>query len=131
MHPSILQVMGVVGNVYVFEIKTKYLKLPDSYQSADISKFPEVRRDLAILVNQTIPSVLIQDTIKETVGAWLKEVFIFDVYQGKGVVPGLKSVALAIILQHPTRTLIDEEVASMLQKVMAALKGALGAQLRS
>src|SRR3990167_1694272 len=45
MHPSILQVMGVVGNVYVFEIKTKYLKLPDSYQSADISKFPEVRRD--------------------------------------------------------------------------------------
>ena len=64
-------------------------------------------------------------------GDWLKDVFIFDVYQGKGISPGLKSIALALVLQHPTRTLIDEEVTKLIEKVILTLKGQFGAELRS
>jgi phenylalanyl-tRNA synthetase beta chain len=64
-------------------------------------------------------------------GDWLKECFIFDVYQGQGVASGNKSVALALVLQHPTRTLVDEEVVALTDRVVQALKGQLGAELRS
>jgi phenylalanyl-tRNA synthetase beta chain len=64
-------------------------------------------------------------------GSWLKECFIFDVYQGKGVPAGRKSVALGMILQHADRTLVDDEVVVLTDRVVQALQGQLGAELRS
>lgn len=131
LHPSILQALDLKNRVFVFEIDLSVLPEmpPMTYQ--EISRFPEIRRDLAILVDQTIPALVIQDTIKVVAGDWLKECFIFDVYQGKGVDPGKKSIALALILQHPARTLIDEEVVELTDRVVQALKEQLGAELRS
>ena len=74
---------------------------------------------------------IIQDRIRTSAGGWLKDVFIFDVYQGKEIPSGFKSVALGLVLQHPTRTLVDEEVSELIERVVAALKGNLGAELRS
>lgn len=131
LHPSVLQALDIKDKVYVFEIDLDLLKKRSISGFREISKFPEIRRDIAILVNEAIRSKAIQDTIKTTAGSWLKEVFIFDVYQGTGVKAGFKSIAIALILQHPTRTLIDDEVAALMERVIAALKGQLGAELRS
>lgn len=131
LHPKVMQTLDLNQKVYVFDIDWLAIqgKSHPSYQ--EISKFPEIRRDIAIIVNDAIPAKDIQDTIFKNAGDWLKEVFIFDVYQGKGIAPGFKSIALAMILQHPSRTLVDDEVAKLIDQVIAMLKGQLGAQLRS
>lgn len=131
LHPLIIQTLDLPDNVFVFEIDLVFLKNRGKSLIQEVSKYPEIRRDIAILLNQAIPGDKIQATIKASAGDWLKDVFIFDVYHGKGISPGLKSIALALIWQHPTRTLIDEEVATAMQKVTDALKGKLGAELRS
>jgi phenylalanyl-tRNA synthetase beta chain len=131
LDPTLQQTLDLSHKVYLFELDLTMLLKGGSPRFREISKFPEIRRDIAILVNQAIPAKGIQDTIKMIAGDWLKDVFIFDVYQGKGISPGLKSIALALILQHPTRTLIDDEVAELMERVITALKGQLGAELRS
>lgn len=131
LHPGALQTLGETEKVFVFELDLEWMRLPFAGRFQEISKFPEIRRDIAILVKQTIPAKEIQDTIKSVAGNWLKDVFIFDVYQGKGISPGLKSIALALILQHPTRTLVDDEVAELMNRVITSLKGQFGAELRS
>ena len=130
LHPVILQNLGITDNVFVYELDINQLEMAGLQRFHEISKFPEIRRDIAILVNQAIPAREIQDTIKVIAGDWLKDVFIFDVYQGKGISPGLKSIALAMVLQHPTRTLVDDEVTAIMDRVTTALKGKLGAELR-
>lgn len=131
LHPTITQALDISDKVFVFELDVNAITIQKSSISTEISKFPEIRRDLAILVKQTIPAKDIQDTIKLCAGDWLKDVFIFDVYQGKGVTPEHKSVALGLILQHPSRTLVDDEVAELIVRVIETLKGNLGAVLRS
>lgn len=131
IHPVIAQNLDITGRIFLFEIDLGLLQDKPITSMREISKFPEIRRDIALLVNQAIPAKDIQDTIKRTAGDWLKDVFIFDVYQGKGITPGLKSIALALILQHPTRTLVDDEVADLMERVITSLKGQLGAELRS
>jgi phenylalanyl-tRNA synthetase beta chain len=131
LHPSIIQELDLKDRAYVFEVDLSALLKPVIPAYQDISKFPEIRRDLAILVNETIPAQLIQDTIEMSAGDWLKECFIFDVYQGQGVASGFKSVALGLVLQHPVRTLVDDEVVALTDRVVQALKGQLGAELRS
>lgn len=131
LHPTLLQTLDLSSPVFVFEIDLNTLPIQLIGSLKPLSKFPEIRRDLAILVDQAIPSKVIQDTIKNCVGGWLKDVFIFDVYQGKGVASGLKSVAMALILQHPTRTLVDDEINGLIDEVVATLKRTVGAELRS
>lgn len=131
LHPTITQALDVSDKIFVFELDIISITIQKSRIATGISKFPEIRRDLAILVKQTIPAKDIQDTIKSCAGDWLKDVFIFDVYQGKGVAPEHKSVALGLILQHPSRTLVDDEVAELIERVIGTLKGKLGAVLRS
>ena len=121
---------GQTDKVFVYELDVTVFKGGNLSSFQEISKFPEIRRDLAILVNQAIPARDIQDTIKVIAGDWLKDVFIFDVYQGKGISPGLKSIALALVFQHPTRTLVDDEVTALIERIVSTLKGKLGAELR-
>lgn len=131
LHPTVLQALDITNKIFVFELDLAIFNKIVLPHFREISKFPEIRRDIALLVNQAIPSEDIQDTIREVVGTWLKDVFIFDVYQGKGVSVGLKSIALALILQHPTRTLVDDEVTKLMERVIESLKGQFGAELRS
>lgn len=131
LHPELRRKLDISSNVYLFEINLDKLKPRPVTVSHGVSKFPEIRRDLALVVDQTIPSVAIQDTIKSVAGDWLKACFVFDVYQGKGISPGQKSLAVALLLQHPTRTLVDDEVATLQDRVVTALKDQLGVELRS
>src|SRR3990167_6010492 len=130
LHPTVIQTLDLPKNVFIYEIDLLALRKAATLTIHEPPKFPEIRRDIAILIDQTIPAKAIQDTIKSHAGDWLKDVYIFDVYQGKGIAPGLKSMALALILQHSTRTLIDEEVLELMDRVMTVLKEQLGAVLR-
>lgn len=131
LHPSKAHELDLQSELYLFKIDTKALKNQKNVQYSEVSKFPEIRRDLALIVNEAIPSKAIQDTIRDSAGDWLKDVFVFDVYQGKGIAPGQKSIALGLILKHPTRTLIDDEVNERMESIQDALKRQLGAELRS
>ncbi|MBX3709285.1 MAG: phenylalanine--tRNA ligase subunit beta [Gammaproteobacteria bacterium] len=130
LHPLVLQALDISGAVFVFEMDLAFMEVGEGGRFQEVAKFPEIRRDIAILVNQAIPARDIQDTIKLVAGNWLKDIFIFDVYQGKGILPGLKSIALALVLQHPTRTLVDSEVAALIERVISTLRMKLGAELR-
>lgn len=130
LHPAISQALDIEGNVYLFELLLDSLEIAQVPHSVELSKFPEIRRDLAIIVDQTVPSQYLQDTIREVAGELLKEVDIFDMYQGKGIPPDHKSIALALTLQHASRTLVDEEVAELIERVIVALKNRFAAELR-
>ncbi len=130
LHPSIAQELDTNGKVLLFELLFDELTNAHVPFATELSKFPEIRRDIAIYVDQTVPSQRIQDTIVDVGGELLKEVNVFDVYQGKGVPPNQKSVALALTLQHTSRTLLDEEVAAIMDRVISALIQRFAAELR-
>jgi phenylalanyl-tRNA synthetase beta chain len=130
LHPEIKQVLDLTQNVFVFELVLDVLEAASMPHYTEISKFPEIRRDLAIFVDQTVPAQQIQDTIVEVGGELLRNVTVFDVYQGKGVAPHQKSIALALTLQHATRTLVDEEVADVCGQIVDVLKRKFAAELR-
>jgi phenylalanyl-tRNA synthetase beta chain len=130
LHPEIIQILDISQKVFVFEILFDVLEPICMPHFVEISKFPEIRRDLAIFVDQTVPAQQIQDTIEDVGGELLKDVSVFDVYQGKGVAPHRKSIALALTLQHASRTLVDEEVADLLGRIVDVLKQKFAAELR-
>ena len=130
LHPSLVRELGITGKTYVFELVLLPILLADIPMAREVSKFPEIRRDIAILVDKAIPSKAIQDTIITVGGEFLRDVNIFDVYEGHGITPDRKSVALALTLQHPSRTLIDEDVVSIMERVISALKNKFAAELR-
>ncbi len=94
------------------------------------SKFPQVRRDIAILVNKDISVQTIQATIRDAAGLLLKDSWLFDVYQGENVPKNQRSLAFALIWQDNTQTLADETVKTVTEKVTTALTEHHNAQLR-
>ncbi len=130
LHPSVIQALDIQDNIYVFELLLDTLVSARVPKFKEISKFPEIRRDIAILIDQTIPAQAIRATIIEVAGELLQEVKLFDVYQGKGIPAGQKSVALGLTLQHSSRTLVDEEVTNLMQRIIVALKQRFTAELR-
>jgi phenylalanyl-tRNA synthetase beta chain len=130
LHPSLMRALKIDAKVFLFELFLSELELLDPLKMVEISKFPEIRRDLAILIDQSVPAQALQYTIREVAGDLLKEVDIFDLYQGKGIEPGRKSIALALTLQHGSRTLVDDEVAEVMNKVVVALNSQFNAELR-
>jgi len=130
LHPETQKTLDIDATVYVFEIDQDALLEADVPVFAPLSKFPEVRRDIAVLVDENIPVERLIESIKSTSSDVLQEISLFDVYTGKGVDSGLKSVALGLILQGFSRTLTDEDVDSELEKVVTALNKNFGATLR-
>jgi len=96
----------------------------------DISKFPEMRRDLALVVEQSVDVQRVFDGIRAVAGDYLTKLNLFDVYVGKGIDPDRKSLALGLTWQHPSRTLTDEEVNNSVDAVLSHLGDSLGATLR-
>ncbi|MGO3343869.1 MAG: phenylalanine--tRNA ligase subunit beta [Marinomonas sp.] len=130
LHPQLSKSLGLNQPLYVFDIALSAVldaKLPE-YKT--ISKFPEVRRDLALLVDRAVPVSELEKVISGSAGDAFKGVFVFDVYQGQGVDDTKKSVALGLTWQHPSHTLSDEEVNNSVEQTVAALSEQLGAVVR-
>ena len=130
MHPGLVKDLDLHGPVFMFEVDLASISigLLPAYQT--LSKFPEMRRDLAIVLDQQISVAKVTDYIQFSAGEWLKSVRLFDVYQGPGIEAGQKSLALGLTWQHPERTLTDDEVNQWVEQVIKHLAQHAGASLR-
>ena len=95
------------------------------------SKFPSIRRDLAVVVDERTPVEAIEKVASVAAGEWLQRVVVFDVYRGSGVDSSRKSIGLGLILQDVSRTLTDADADQTMQNVMARLERELGARIRT
>ena len=97
---------------------------------SDISKFPAVKRDLALLLDKSVQFSAIEKIARESERKLLKEVSLFDVYEGKNLPAGKKSYAVSFFLQDETKTLNDKQIDAIMQKIRKNLEDKLGASLR-
>ncbi|MEE9553357.1 MAG: phenylalanine--tRNA ligase subunit beta [candidate division Zixibacteria bacterium] len=105
--------------------------VPQSLEAIQLARFPSADRDIAIVVADSVKSDDIKKTITESGGGLVDEVWIFDLYKGKNIDKGKKSLAFGIKYRRPDRTLTDEEVDEMHKKISGALEEEHGATLRS
>lgn len=130
LHPSLVKTTGVSGKVYVFELRLDAISKAQVPQAKPISKFPEVQRDLAFVVSESLPMHDLLDAIQQVESDILQGVEVFDIYRGQAVGEGRKSVALALKIQHQERTLQDEEVDALVSQVIDMAKEKVQAELR-
>jgi len=130
LHPQAVSELDLNITVYIFELDLDAVRQSHLPAFRPLSKFPEVRRDLAILINENISAKSIEDCIRSSSSKILQEVQLFDIYTGKGVDKGLKSVAFGLILQDFSRTLTDQDIDSEIESVVHALKQNFAATLR-
>jgi len=95
-----------------------------------ISRFPALRRDLAVVVDERLPAIQLEAAVRAAAGEHLERLELFDMYQGRQVPAGKKSLAYALTFRTPERTLTDREVDEVMQAVQCALAEQIGAQLR-
>jgi phenylalanyl-tRNA synthetase beta chain len=130
LHPELQKQLGIKTPLFVFE-----LLLADVMQGVlpgfeSVSKFPEVARDLAFVVQESVQWSQVENIIREKAGEQLIEVTLFDVYRGQGIENGSKSLALGLTWQDPSRTLNDEEITSWVDSIVLGLAEGIDAQLR-
>jgi len=130
IHPQLAQALDLDPSTCVFELEYAALCAGRLARFAPISRFPSIRRDLAVVVDEAIEAATIRDVIRTAAGALLRELVIFDVYRGKGVESGRKSIALGLILQDNSRTLTEKDIESVVSRVTGRLGETLGASLR-
>jgi len=130
IHPETQKAFDIDESVYLFELDLKRVIQRKIPKFASLSKFPSIRRDLAILVKESVTSSQIVDLIGQTVKKCLNNVVIFDIYRGKGIDVGYKSVAIGIVLQRNDRTFKDTEINKTMDRVISALTDKFVAVLR-
>ncbi|GAB6043457.1 phenylalanine--tRNA ligase subunit beta [Endothiovibrio diazotrophicus] len=130
LHPSLEQRIDLPGRCYLFEISLKYVVEGGVPEFRPLSKFPAIRRDLAVVVDEATAAGEIRAAVLDAAGPLLESLVLFDVYQGKGVESGRKSLALGLILQDSSRTLTDDDVEGVTRAVVAVLEEKFGASLR-
>ena len=134
-------IVGIIGklhpqevkeDVYVFEINLdKLLNIKaGKMKYREISKYPSVKKDLAMIVENNITSMQIEKEIKKAGGSLLRKIEVFDVYQGEQVGENKKSIAYTLTFEAQDRTLTDEEINQTLEKIIARLEKELKAELR-
>ncbi len=130
LHPAVRGALGLKVDALLFEVRLDALTQGRVPAFAPLSRFPEVRRDLAFLVDEHLPVQSLLDALHRQAGDWLVASRLFDVYQGQGVPEGRKSVALGLTWQHPSRTLNDDEINQLVDAIVAESRQHLGAELR-
>lgn len=130
LHPALAARLDIGTDAYLFELVLDGLaagRLP-AFRSP--SKFPSIRRDIAILVGTGVSRAEIEACIAAAEPDLLTEIVLFDVYQGEKIESGRKSLALGLILQASSQTLTDQEVDRCIARILAQLESDIGARLR-
>ncbi|MEQ4504236.1 phenylalanine--tRNA ligase subunit beta [Pseudomonas sp.] len=130
IHPELSKTLGLDRPVFVFELVLAEVSTGRLPKFHELSRFPEVRRDLALLADRDVSASAVLDVIRENAGEWLTDLRLFDVYQGKGIDPHRKSLAVGLTWQHPSRTLNDDEVNATTLAILTSLEERLNATLR-
>ncbi|MFC3902512.1 phenylalanyl-tRNA synthetase beta subunit [Acinetobacter marinus] len=130
LHPSLESELDL-GVTWLAEIDQSVLLQPFAYNFTELSRFPSVRRDIALVIDANIALTSIETTIKQSAGGYLSASWLFDVYTGQGVETGHRSLAFALLFQHPTRTLEDAEIKQAMDHVIESLETTYKAKLRA
>lgn len=130
VHPQFSKTFGLKGRVFVFELLLDKLLPRRLPQATKVSRYPSIRRDLAILVDESIPAGEILVVIEKFGESRLVDLNLFDVYQGGNTPAGKKSLAISMTLQDTDRTLEENEVNNFTQEVVTLLESEFGAVLR-
>lgn len=130
LHPELAKVLGVDQPVYLFELVLAEVASGRLPKFQELSRFPEVRRDLALLVDRDVAATVVLDGIRAQAGDCLTDLKLFDVYHGKGIDPHRKSLAVGLTWQHPSRTLNDDEVNTTIENILSSLEQRFNATLR-
>lgn len=122
LHPRLADALEIKSDVLLFELSLETLVHPSVARYQTISKYPQIRRDLSLLVGEDITSFQIEQAVREIVPiTWLKSFDVFDVYQGENIPSGKKSLAIALTLQDDHRTLVDTEINEIINKILEKL----------
>jgi phenylalanyl-tRNA synthetase beta chain len=130
LHPAVAHALEVGPELQLFELELALVTTAAPTRYEPVSVFPRIRRDLSFTVDAGEPFSRIAEHVSVAASSRLKELRIFDVYTGKGVESGRKSVALGLILQDISRTLTDAEADETVAAVIAELRSGLNARIR-
>jgi len=130
LHPSLEDELDL-ATTWVAELDQKAVLQTYVSNFTELSRFPSVRRDIALLISDKINVSEIQRLIEKTGGELLESNWLFDVYTGQGVEEGKRSLAFALLWQHPTRTLEDAEIKSGMDNILQVLENTYQATLRA
>ena len=132
VHPAVQVAFGVTKKLYVFEmdVATMLANAAKNFTSQSLPKYPGVSRDLALIVSADTVAADVERVIKKNAGPYFKDVALFDLYTGKQIGEGKKSLAFALRFQSGEKTLTDEEVDAAVGKIVEAAGKEFGAELR-
>lgn len=133
VHPAVAAAFGIPKKMFIFEMDVKTLMkyTAKGFHCELLPKYPAISRDLAMLVDTDIAAGEIEQTIVKNGGKFLREVTLFDVYTGKQIAEGKKSLAFAIKFQSGDRTLTDEEADASFRNILSAVESKFHAELRA
>jgi len=130
LHPRVAAALRITTPVVLMEIDTAALAGGQLPVFAPLSRYPAVRRDIALVVDDAVTAAALRDCVGQVGVDVLKNLELFDVYRGEGIDLGKKSLAIGLIFQDPGKTLEDREVDEAVQGIVNSLKDTLGAELR-
>jgi len=122
LHPGIATDLDLGTRVFVAELDLEILRQRKLPEFAGTARYPSVRRDLALIVPEAVPAAELVEVCRKAAARVLERCIIFDMYRGKGIESGYKSIGIGLILRDVSRTLTDEEVDSVMLSVIEALK---------
>ena len=131
IHPALANSHDLDTNTCLFELHYAAIRQGFLARFQPISRYPSIRRDLAVVVDMNTAAADLQRVVADAAGELLQELVFFDVYQGKGVETGRKSIAFGLILQDYSRTLTEQDIETMVARVMRRLAEEFGATLRA
>ena len=132
VHPSVAKAFGVDGELYCAELSFDELKLAQGAgaEYVPLPKFPSVTRDIAVVCDESVTVGALEKAIRLGAKGLLKEAALFDIYRGKGIDEGKKSVAFNLVLRADDRSLTSEEADEDVKSILEALEKHCGARLR-
>ena len=123
LHPRFIDELGLTSEVILFELSLTALFNDKPVRYQQISKYPQIRRDLSLLVNTAVTAGQIEQAVREVVAEDLLKAFdVFDVYTGESIPAGKKSLAIALTLQDEKRTLVDAEINAVINTILKKLE---------
>jgi phenylalanyl-tRNA synthetase beta chain len=131
IHPALADNYDLDANTCLFELRYDAIRQGALARFEPISRYPSIRRDLAIVVDAATSAAELRRAVADAAGELLQELVFFDVYQGKGVETGRKSIAFGLILQDYSRTLTEQEIEAIVGRVTGGLHEDFGATLRA
>jgi phenylalanyl-tRNA synthetase beta chain len=130
LHPQVLEAQDFPIPALVFDLELDLAFLSKTIVFKEISKFPSLRRDLAVVVDENVALAVLRENVTVSASGRLRELRVFDIYRGSGIENGRKSIALGLILQDSYRTLTDVDADAVVAEVSARLRDVLSATIR-